>query len=130
MWFLVIFLNMFLDSFYISFFNRIKKQFGKKAIGLSQLYITFLEGSFMILLVCFFAAFANQMKMDLMSSSKGIVLGFIVLLFIYFKNWMKYTGKKRNILNAKRKKSDEPFWKLMIVPIVFLVLSLIFIKSI
>ena len=129
MWFFSYLSFMFLDTFYISFFNRFKKRFGKKSILLAQLYITVLETSLISLLVSFFMAFANQMKMNLMSGSKGMVLGFMLLLFIYFKNWMKYSGKKRNILNAKRNKSDEPLWKLILVPLVFLGLSVIFLKS-
>jgi len=104
--------------------------FGKKAIGLSQLYITFLECALIFLLISFFAAFAYQMKIDLMSPSKATILATLLLIGIYFKNWMKYNGKKRNVLNAKRKRSNEPLWKLIIVPLVFIGLSVIFLISI
>ncbi|WP_411766306.1 hypothetical protein [Winogradskyella sp. A3E31] len=121
---------MFIDTFYISFFNRFKKGFKKKAVLLAQVYITFLELSLVLLLVSFFAAFANQMKIDLMSQTKAIVLLIILAIGIWFKNWLKFTGKKRNVLNASKKRKDEPLWKLILVPIVCLILTFVFVKSI
>lgn len=126
-WFLI-YTKTMLDTFYISIFNYYKKTLGKKSLGLALLYINFLELSFILALGTFFLAFANQMKMLVMSSTKFWVLFALVATFIVFKNWMRYNGKKRTILNAKLKGQTTSIYLLWILPFGSLILAIILLQ--
>ena len=117
-----------LDTFYISIFNYYKKAFGKKSLSLALLYINFLELSIILALGAFFLAFANQMKMLVMSSTKFWVLFSLVTVFVISKNWMRYNGKKRTILNAKLKGQTTSIYLLWILPFGCLILAFILLQ--
>ncbi|WP_179352862.1 hypothetical protein [Winogradskyella vidalii] len=106
-----------LDNIYITLFNHYKKAFGRKSINIALLYISVLEISIVFVLAAFFMAFAKQMKMQMMSSTKFWVLFTLVALFIVSKNWMRYNGKKRTILNAKSKPNETSIYLLWLIPI-------------
>ncbi|MDO1501994.1 hypothetical protein Q2T40_17810 [Winogradskyella maritima] len=120
---------MFTDHYYISFFNRFKKRYKRSAILFTQIYITLLELSMFTLLLTFFTAFSNQMRLDVISKSSVWVIILVVAGLIWFKNWMKFTGKKRNVLNAKSKLKPIPFWQLIVVPLVSFGLGLLFLQA-
>lgn len=105
------------DTFYISIFNHYKKVMGKQSIKIALLYINALEISIILALGAFFMAFAGQMKMQVMSSTKFWVLFVLITLSVMFKNWMRYNGKKRNILNAKSKRNSTSIYLLWLLPI-------------
>jgi len=117
-----------LDTFYISIFNYYKKAFGKKSLSLALLYINFLELSIILALGAFFLAFANQMKMLVMSSTKFWVLFSLVTVLVISKNWMRYNGKKRIILNAKLKGQTTSIYLLWILPFGCLILAFILLQ--
>jgi len=118
------------DNFYISFLNLTKAKWGKKAISLSLHYISLVETAFYALLACFFAAFASQLNIGKISLSKAITLTVLCVLFIYMKNWMRYNGKRRNVLKAKSKRQKLQAWKLIVLPITCILLALIFFQAI
>ncbi|WP_241974238.1 hypothetical protein [Winogradskyella wandonensis] len=93
-------------------------------------YICFVEISFYGLLACFFAAFASQLNVGKISSEKAILLSVLCVLFIYLKNWMRYNGKRRTILNAKSKRQKLQPWKLIVLPLACIVLALVFFQAI
>ncbi|BAO75388.1 hypothetical protein WPG_1158 [Winogradskyella sp. PG-2] len=64
----------------------------------------------------FFMAFASQMKLLIMSSTKFWILFTLVALFVVFKNWMHYNGKKRTVLNAKLKGNKTSIYILWLLP--------------
>ena len=117
-----------LDTFYISVYNHIKKRSGKGALRIALYYIVFLELLLLFLLGIFFMAFAKQMKLQVMSDTKAIVLFVIIGLFIFFKNWMRYNGKRRTILNAKSNRVVHPVWKLVLFPILCVLLAVILLQ--
>lgn len=117
-----------LDTFYISIFNYYKKTFGKKSLTIALLYINFLELSIILALGAFFLAFANQMKLLVMSSTKFWILFVLVSVFVVFKNWMRYNGKKRIILNAKLKSKPTSIYLLWILPFGCLILAVILLQ--
>jgi len=120
-----------LDSFYISFFNISKKKLSKKAIPLALYYITLCEIAFYSLLAIFFAAFANQLNVGKISLQNAVILTILCVLFIWFKNYMRYNGKRRTILNAnKSKKSKIQPWKLVVFPFACVILSIILYQAI
>lgn len=125
-----IFTIMF-DSFYITFLNVTKPKFGRKAMLWALLYICLTEVAFYALLACFFSAFSSQLNIGKISSEKAIFLSVLCVLFIYLKNWMRYNGKRRNILNAKKSKKHKlQAWKLIAVPIACIILAFVFFKAI
>ncbi len=112
-----IYLNSMLDQSYITIFNHYKKSLGKRSLTVALLYINLLELSIILSLLAFFKAFASQMKMSVMSNTKFWVLYSLIVLFVLFKNWMRYNGKKRIILNAKSKPKHTSIYLLWILPI-------------
>lgn len=117
-----------LDSFYISILNHYKKGLGKKSLKLALLYINLLELAVILALAAFALAFASQMKMATMSSTKFWVLYGLIGLFVIFKNWMRYNGKRRNILNAKSKSQRMSIYLLWILPLGCLIIAFILLQ--
>ncbi|WP_218843374.1 hypothetical protein [Winogradskyella wichelsiae] len=105
------------DTNYIFIFNYYKKAFGKKSIDIALFYVCLLELSFLLAIGAFLKAFASQMKIAMMSSTKFWVLFAIITLFIISKNWMRYNGKKRTILNAKAKRNTNSIYLLWLMPL-------------
>ena len=117
-----------LDIYYISIFKHYKKAFGKKSISIALFYINALEISIILVLGAFLKAFATQMKITVMSTTKFWVLFVLIALFVISKNWMRYNGKKRTILNAKAKPNTMPIYLLWIIPVGCITLALILLK--
>ncbi|GGD20096.1 hypothetical protein [Hyunsoonleella pacifica] len=118
------------DRFFFILFQYYKKKNGKKAIRFATLYVSILQCSFLLLLGVFFAGFFKQMHVDTMSASKAWTLFILISVALFFKNWMQYSGKKRNMLNAKRlqqKKQAYSIGLLFILP--FIVLGLAYVLS-
>ena len=120
------------DSLFFSVFHSSKNAFKKHSSTISVIYITILQSSIILLLGAFFGAFFNHMKVSMMSSTKAWILFGLSCVIVYFKNWIQYTGKKRNILNAKRTKSKSQhyaLWIILILPIGCILLSILLLKS-
>ena len=112
------------DNFYIAVFNHYKKTLGKRSLKIALFYINVLELSVYLAIGSFFLAFSNQMKIMTMSSPKFWFLFSLLSLCIIFKNWMRYNGKKRNILNAKIKAKVTSIYKLWLFPIGCLLIAM------
>lgn len=117
-----------LQLYYISAFNVLKVRYGKKAINLALYYFTFLEFSIVFMLFCFFMGFARQFHLLNFPTNNVLTLGFLGIIGLLFKNWMKFTGKHRVILNAKRH-SNLKIWQLILVPLGCLTLGLVFLQA-
>ncbi len=117
-----------LDHYYISVFNYYKKTLGKRSLSLALAYINFLELSIILALGAFFMAFAKQMKMITISSTKFWILFALISVFIIFKNWMRFNGKKRNVLNAKTKAKNTSIYPLWFLPIGCLAIAFILLQ--
>ncbi|PWH83697.1 hypothetical protein DIS18_03840 [Algibacter marinivivus] len=121
------------DTFFLNFFQHYKTRKNKKAIKIATFYVSFLQCSLLLLLGVFFAGFFIQMHVDTMSSSKAWTLFVLVVVFIFFKNWMQYSGKKRNLLSAKmlkKKKRSYNIWILWLIPFGILCLTYILFQAI
>ncbi|MAX71452.1 MAG: hypothetical protein CMC76_10185 [Flavobacteriaceae bacterium] len=119
-----------LDTYYISILNYYKKKgLGKRSLKLASVYINLLEASIVLLLGSFLLVFASQMKLVIMSSTKFWVLFAMVSLFIIFKNWMRYNGKRRNVLNAKMKSKQTSIYLLWLLPFGCIALALIILQA-
>ena len=116
------------DSLFYNIFSYYKPKLKQKANGIAIVYITFLQLSLLLLLGVFFAGFFRQMNMVTMSSTKAWVIFVLIMVFIYFKNWMQYTGKRRMMINTKmikKKSRTHNIYLLWLLP--FVVLSLTYI---
>lgn len=92
------------DTLFYNIFSYYKPKLKQKANNIAVIYITLFQVSLVLLLGVFFAGFFRQMNMDTMSSSNAWKLFTLIAVFIYFKNWMQYTGKRRMMINAKMNK--------------------------
>jgi len=99
------------DNLFYNIFTFYKPKLKQKATRIAVVYITLLQVSLLLLLGVFFSGFFRQMNMDTMSASKAWTLFTLIAVFIYFKNWMQYTGKRRMMINAKmnKKKSKSTY---------------------
>lgn len=121
------------DALFFHFFQYYKTKKSKKANNIATFYVTLLQCSLLLLLGVFFAGFFRQMNVATMSPQKAWTLFVLLVIFIYFKNWMQYAGKKRNVLNAKmlkKKKLSYNIWMLWFFPFAILGLSCVLFQAI
>ncbi|MDO7136932.1 hypothetical protein [Algibacter lectus] len=121
------------DILFYHFFNHFKLKKNKKANSIATFYVSFLQCSLLLLLGVFFAKFFRKMHMDTMSSGKAWTIFILVVIFIYFKNWMYYGGRKRKVLNAKmikNKKLTYNIWFLGFLPIIILALTMVLLQAV
>jgi len=105
----------------------------KKANNIATAYISVLQSALILLLGVFFAGFFNQMNVNTLSQDKAITLFVLACVFIFFKNWMQYAGRKRKVLNAKMLKSKSlgyNIWLIWLLPLVCLGLSFIIYQAV
>ncbi len=120
------------DTFFFNIFQYYKTKKSKKAIKIAMFYVSFLQCSLLLLLGVFFAGFFRQMHVDTMSSSKAWTLFVLLVVAVFFKNWMQYSGKKRNLLNAKmlkKRKQTYNIWILWLLPIIVLGLTYVLFQA-
>ena len=113
-----------LDNYYISVFNYYKKRYGKRSLNIALIYINCLELSIVLALAAFFMAFGSQMRFLTLSSTKFWTIFSLIAVGIIFKNWMRYNGKKRNILNAKLKRNVASIYLLWLLPMGCLLIAI------
>lgn len=92
------------DTLFYNVFSHYKPTYKQKANNIAIGYITIFQIVLLLLLGVFFAGFFRQMNMVTISASKAWTLFVLIAIFIYFKNWMQYTGKRRMMINAKMNK--------------------------
>lgn len=120
-------MNLF-DILFYNIFSQYKTKYKQKANNIAITYVTLLQVTLILLLGVFFAGFFKQMNMVTMSSTKAWTLFVLIAVFLYFKNWMQYTGKKRMMINAKmnkKKTQHHSIWLLWLLPIAALGLTYI-----
>ncbi|TNJ45360.1 hypothetical protein FGF67_06520 [Tamlana fucoidanivorans] len=116
------------DMLFFHVFQYYKNKKVRKADAIATCYLTFLQCALLLLLGVFFSKFFKQMHVETMSSSKAWTLYVIAVVFIYFKNWMQYGGRKRKVRNAnilKNKRLNYSIWLIWFVPFSLLALSYI-----
>ena len=114
------------DTLFFHFFQHYKNKKSKKANAIATFYITFLQASLLLLLGVFFAKFFRQMHVATMSSGKAWTLLVLAIIFLYFKNWMQYGGRKLKVRHAKmlkNKKMNYNIWFLWSIPLIVLGLT-------
>ena len=117
-----------LDNFYIYLFNHYKKKLGKRVSSIALFFINTLEISIYFALGSFFLAFINQINNTTIEISKFYILLGLISTFIIFKNWLRYNGKKRTILNAKHRSRTPSIYLLWLLPIGLIILAFVFLQ--
>jgi len=116
------------DILFYNIFTYFKPKFKQKSNTIAMTYVSVLQCTLLLLLGIFFARFFNQMNMSTMSAEKAWVLFVLASGFVFFKNWIQYTGKKRMMIHTKMNKRSNwkyNIWLLLSLP--FIVLALTFI---
>ena len=129
--FILLSMNYF-NQLYRTVFNRFKGRFKQKANTIALYYVSVVEIALTLLLGVFFIKFLDQMKVVVMSGSNAWLLFVMTAVFIHFKNWVSYSGRKRRVLNAKlsnKKGLEYSLFILIVLPIGIIGLSLLMLKA-
>lgn len=129
--FILLSMNYF-NQLYRTVFNRFKGRFKQKANTIALYYVSVVEIALILLLGVFFIKFLDQMKVVVMSGSNAWLLFVMTAVFIHFKNWVSYSGRKRRVLNAKlsnKKGLEYSLFILIVLPIGIIGLSLLMLKA-
>jgi len=121
------------DTLFFSVFKHYKDAKSKKANQLATVYISVLQCALLLLFGVFFAGFFKQMNMTTMSQDKAIVLFVLACIFIFFKNWMQYAGRKRKVLNAKmlnKKSAGYSIFMLWLLPVACVGLAVVIYQAV
>ncbi|MGK0255234.1 MAG: hypothetical protein ACI9OE_002760 [Mariniflexile sp.] len=116
------------DILFYNIFSFFKPKYKQKSNSIAMIYLSVLQCALLLLLGVFFAKFFNQMNMSAMSKEKAWTLFILISGFIFFKNWLQYTGKRRMMINAKMNKRTNQLyniWLLLLLPIIILGLSVV-----
>ena len=129
--FILLSMNYF-NQIYRTVFSRFKGRFKQKANTIALYYVSVVEIALILLLGVFFIKFLDQMKVVVMSGSNAWLLFVMTAVFIHFKNWVSYSGRKRRVLNAKlsnKKGLEYSLFILIVLPIGIIGLSLLMLKA-
>ncbi|GGG38581.1 hypothetical protein [Bizionia arctica] len=121
------------DSLFFNVFKHYKDAKNKNANQIATTYISILQCAIVLALGVFFAGFFSQTNMETMSQDKAWALFVMASIFIFFKNWIQYAGKKRKILNAKmlkKKASNNSIVMLWLLPVACVALALVIYQAI
>ncbi|WP_298756057.1 hypothetical protein [uncultured Psychroserpens sp.] len=122
------------ETFFFNVFQHYKPTHKKKANSIALFYISTLQCSLLLLSGVLLSAFLNEMNSITLSSGNAWVLFVIGSIFIYFKNWIQYSGKKRKVLNAKRNSKNAPqhynIWLLWFLLLGSISLSIILLSTV
>jgi hypothetical protein len=120
------------DILFYNIFSFFKPKYKQKSNSIAMIYLSVLQCALLLLLGVFFAKFFNQMNMNTMSKEKAWTLFILISGFIFFKNWLQYTGKRRMMINAKmNKRTNQQYniWLLLLLPIIILGLSVVLFQA-
>ncbi|WP_299225213.1 hypothetical protein [uncultured Psychroserpens sp.] len=93
------------DSIFYSVFKHYKGNQKQKANTIALLYISCLQIALILVLGVFISLFLKEMYVNTITSTKAWTLFIMASIFVYFRNWILYTGRKRKLLNAKTHKN-------------------------
>ena len=120
------------DILFYNIFTYFKPKYKQKSNTIAMTYVSVLQCALLLLLGVFFAKFFSQMNMATMNKEKAWTLFVLASVFVFFKNWMQYTGKRRMMINSKMTQKGKPrynIWLLLLLPICVLVLALILFQA-
>ncbi|ALJ05737.1 hypothetical protein APS56_11645 [Pseudalgibacter alginicilyticus] len=120
------------DTLFYNIFSHYKTGFKQKAVTIATMYVSVLQCLLLLLLGVFFAVFFRKMHVDGMSKDNAWTIFVLLSIFLFFKNWMQYTGKRRMMINTKmvkKKKVLYNIWLLLFLPVAILGLTFILFQA-
>ena len=121
------------DKLFYNIFIYYKPKYKQKANNIAVAYVTILQVVLLLLLGVFFAGFFKQMNVATMSSTKAWILFTLMTVFIFFKNWMQYTGKRRMMIHSKmnkKKSNTNNIYLLWLLPVAVLGLTFVLYQAV
>lgn len=119
----------FFDRLYLSVFNQVKQYKPKFASRWARLYVSVFQLALCLLFGIFFMKFSKQMKLNILDDTSLWIVSLGIIVFIFFKNWMSYNGKKRNILISRNTKGIKPYSAITLIVFILALFALSFILS-
>lgn len=119
----------FFDRLYLSVFHQVKQFKPKLAARWARLYVSFFQLTLCLLFGIFFMKFSKQMKLNILDDTSLWIVSLGIIVFIFFKNWMSYNGKKRNILISRNTKGIKPYSAITLIVFILALFALSFILS-
>ena len=122
----------FFNQLYLTVFSRFKGLFKQKANTIAFYYVSVVEIALLLLLGVFLIKFLDQMKVVVMSGANSWLLFIMTAVFIHFKNWLSYSGRKRRVLNAKlsnKKGLEYSLFMLIVLPVGIIGLALLMLQA-
>lgn len=111
------------DILFFNVFNHYKSSSPKKANKIAVVYTSLIQILLLIILGMIFRMFCMQMNIAAFNSETSWIVSILASIFIYFNNWMTYTGKKRiKIKSGIKNSKDYNIWLLWFLPIIFFLL--------
>lgn len=119
----------FFDRLYLSVFHQVKQFKPKLAARWARLYVSFFQLALCLLFGIFFMKFSKQMKLNILDDTSLWIVSLGITVFIFFKNWMSYNGKKRNILISRNTKKSKQYSAYTLIVFLLALFALSFILS-
>ena len=119
----------FFDRLYLSVFNQVKQYKPKLAARWARFYVSVFQLAMCLFFGIFFMKFSKQMKLNILDDTSLWIVSLGIIVFIFFKNWMSYNGKKRNILISRNTKKSKQYSAYTLIVFLLALFALSFILS-
>ena len=119
----------FFDKLYLSVFNQVKHYKPKLAPRWAHFYVSVFQIALCLFFGVFFMKFSKQMKLNILDDTSLWIVSLGIIVLIFFKNWMSYNGKKRNILISSNTKRLKPYSAYTLIVFLLALFALSFVLS-
>ena len=119
----------FFDRLYLSVFQEVKQYKPKLAARWARFYVSVFQIALCLFFGIFFMKFSKQMKLNILDDTSLWIVSLGITVFIFFKNWMSYNGKKRNILMSRNTKGLKRYSAYTLIVFLLALFALSFILS-
>jgi hypothetical protein len=119
----------FFDRLYLSVFHQVKQYNPKLAARWARFYVSVFQLALCLLFGIFFMKFSKQMKLKTLDDTSLWIVSVGTIGVVFFKNWMSYNGKKRNILMSRNTKGPKPYSAFTLILFLLALFALSFILS-
>lgn len=119
----------FFDRLYLSVFQQVKQYKPKLAARWARFYVSVFQIALCLFFGIFFMKFSKQMKLNILDDTSLWIVSLGIIVFIFFKNWMSYNGKKRNILISRNTKGTKPYSAYTLIVFLLALFALSFVLS-
>ena len=116
------------NTLFLQVYNYYRYRKVKHATRLALIYVTLVQSLLFLFAGVVLSKFLSSMHMSLMTAKTAWILFAVLVVFLYFSNWMQYTGRKQKIMRAKMSQKayeDRPITILWLIPFLGLFLVII-----